>query len=136
RGGARRGAHRGRGAAARDDGRLPAGVHLVGRAGWRRDPHLARRPPTRPAPGGLRRGDGGASIMAGAGSSFAFRVSSSRLPHGTRNPKLETRNPIMTPHVVRVRTAGNAFQHAEVLKRNRSKRHRFREFFVEGVKAI
>ena len=42
----------------------------------------------------------------------------------------------MPPRVVRVRSANNAFQHAEVLKRNRSKRHRFGEFFVEGVKAI
>lgn len=45
--------------------------------------------------------------------------------------------PSSTPRrVVRVRSANNAFQHAEVLKRNRSKRHRFREFFVEGVTPI
>jgi TrmH family RNA methyltransferase len=35
-----------------------------------------------------------------------------------------------------VRTEDNVFQHLEVLKRNRQKRHRFGEFFVEGVKAI
>jgi TrmH family RNA methyltransferase len=37
---------------------------------------------------------------------------------------------------VRVRSEDNVFQHIEVLKRNRTKRHRFREFLVEGVKAI
>jgi tRNA G18 (ribose-2'-O)-methylase SpoU len=44
--------------------------------------------------------------------------------------------PFTSPRVVRIRSANNAFQHAEVLKRNRYKRHRFGEFFVEGVKAI
>jgi TrmH family RNA methyltransferase len=35
-----------------------------------------------------------------------------------------------------VLTADNRFQHVEVLKRNRSKRSQFSEFFVEGVKCI
>jgi TrmH family RNA methyltransferase len=35
-----------------------------------------------------------------------------------------------------VRTEDNVFQHLEVLKRNRQKRHRSGEFFVEGVRAI
>jgi TrmH family RNA methyltransferase len=38
--------------------------------------------------------------------------------------------------LIRVRTEDNVFQHIDVLKRNRQKRHRFGEFFVEGVKAI
>jgi 23S rRNA (uridine2479-2'-O)-methyltransferase len=42
----------------------------------------------------------------------------------------------MAAKVARVWSANNAFQHVEVLKRNRHKRHRFQEFFVEGVKAI
>lgn len=42
----------------------------------------------------------------------------------------------MSPKILRVSSANTAFQHAEVLKRNRHKRHRFGEFFVEGVKAI
>src|SRR5438067_1437241 len=37
---------------------------------------------------------------------------------------------------VRVRTEDNVFQHLEVLKRNRQKRHRSGEFFVEGVRSI
>ncbi|HEX2032825.1 MAG TPA: RNA methyltransferase [Chloroflexota bacterium] len=37
---------------------------------------------------------------------------------------------------LRVSTENNLFQHFEVLKRNRNKRHRSREFFVEGVKSI
>lgn len=40
------------------------------------------------------------------------------------------------PPVVRVRTADNVFQRLDVLKRNRTKRQRYGEFFVEGVKAI
>jgi 23S rRNA (uridine2479-2'-O)-methyltransferase len=40
------------------------------------------------------------------------------------------------PAVVRVRSEDNAFQHAEVLKRNRTRRHQSREFFVEGVKPL
>jgi TrmH family RNA methyltransferase len=35
-----------------------------------------------------------------------------------------------------VHTADNRFQHVEVLKRNRNKRMKYREFFVEGVKCI
>lgn len=31
---------------------------------------------------------------------------------------------------------GNAFQHIEVLKRNRNKRHQYGQFFVEGVRPI
>jgi TrmH family RNA methyltransferase len=44
--------------------------------------------------------------------------------------------PAGAPAVVRVWTEDNLFQHLEVLKRNRTKRHRFGEFFVEGVKAL
>lgn len=42
----------------------------------------------------------------------------------------------MVPKVIRVRTRNNVYQHIEVLKRNREKRTRYREFFVEGVKSI
>jgi 23S rRNA (uridine2479-2'-O)-methyltransferase len=38
--------------------------------------------------------------------------------------------------VLRVSTENTLFQHLEVLKRNRHKRHRAREFVVEGVQAI
>jgi tRNA G18 (ribose-2'-O)-methylase SpoU len=38
--------------------------------------------------------------------------------------------------VVKVYTANNHFQRFEVLKRNRNKRHHYREFFVEGVRNI
>jgi tRNA G18 (ribose-2'-O)-methylase SpoU len=37
---------------------------------------------------------------------------------------------------VRVRTENNVFQHLEVLKRNRTRRHHYQEFFVEGVRCI
>ena len=39
----------------------------------------------------------------------------------------------MKPKTVRIRSENNAFQHVEVLKRNRAKRQRYGEFFVEGV---
>jgi TrmH family RNA methyltransferase len=39
----------------------------------------------------------------------------------------------MKPHVIKVRSENNYFQHVEVLKRNRAKRRRYGEFFVEGV---
>lgn len=42
----------------------------------------------------------------------------------------------MPPQVIRVRSKGNLFQHAEVLRRNRAKRQRYGEFFVEGVQSI
>lgn len=38
--------------------------------------------------------------------------------------------------LVSVLTENNFFQHAEVLKRNREKRHRYGKFFVEGVHAL
>jgi 23S rRNA (uridine2479-2'-O)-methyltransferase len=38
--------------------------------------------------------------------------------------------------VERVLTADNRFQRLEVLKQNRTKRHRYQEFVVEGVRAI
>jgi 23S rRNA (uridine2479-2'-O)-methyltransferase len=44
--------------------------------------------------------------------------------------------PAPTSRLVRVRTEDNTFQHLEVLKHNRTKRHRAREFVVEGVRAI
>lgn len=42
----------------------------------------------------------------------------------------------MAPRTIRLSTANNHFQHAEVLRRNRQKRQHFGEFFVEGVRAI
>jgi len=38
--------------------------------------------------------------------------------------------------IIRVRSEDNVFQRLEVLKRNRTKRHRYGECFIEGVKAI
>jgi TrmH family RNA methyltransferase len=40
------------------------------------------------------------------------------------------------PRVLEVSTANAAFQRIEVLRRNRTKRHRYREFMIEGVRAI
>src|SRR5438270_6023520 len=40
------------------------------------------------------------------------------------------------PRTVLLRTMNNAFQHVEVLKRNRTRRHRCGECFVEGVRPI
>ena len=42
----------------------------------------------------------------------------------------------MPPRVLKVSTANAAFQHIEVLRRNRTKRHRSGEFVIEGVRAI
>lgn len=42
----------------------------------------------------------------------------------------------MSPRTIKLRSENNDFQHAEVLKRNRTKRLRFKEFFVEGVRSI
>jgi TrmH family RNA methyltransferase len=42
----------------------------------------------------------------------------------------------MKPRVIKVRSENNHFQHVEVLKRNRAKRQRYGEFFVEGVTPI
>ncbi len=42
----------------------------------------------------------------------------------------------MRPTTIRIYSENNDFQHAEVLRRNREKRQRHREFFVEGVKPI
>ena len=42
----------------------------------------------------------------------------------------------MSPRVLKVSTANAAFQRIEVLRRNRTKRHRYGEFVVEGVRAI
>ena len=39
----------------------------------------------------------------------------------------------MKPRVIDVRSENNHFQHLDVLKRNRTKRQRYGEFFVEGV---
>jgi len=46
------------------------------------------------------------------------------------------RHPSLAPHIVRVHSANNHFQHAEVLRRNRHKRQQYREFFLEGVRPI
>lgn len=42
----------------------------------------------------------------------------------------------MAPRVIRVHSENNDFQYVETLRRNRAKRHRAREFVVEGVRAI
>lgn len=42
----------------------------------------------------------------------------------------------MKPRAVKIHSENNDFQHAETLKRNRTKRQRSREFFVEGVRPI
>jgi TrmH family RNA methyltransferase len=42
----------------------------------------------------------------------------------------------MKPKVKKVFSENNDFQHVEVIKRNREKRNRNNEFFVEGVKSI
>ena len=39
----------------------------------------------------------------------------------------------MGPQVIQVRSENNLFQRVEVLKRNRTRRQRYGEFFVEGV---
>jgi tRNA G18 (ribose-2'-O)-methylase SpoU len=43
---------------------------------------------------------------------------------------------MMKPVLKKIYTENNDFQHIEVIKRNREKRTKFGEFFVEGVKAI
>lgn len=40
------------------------------------------------------------------------------------------------PRVIDVFTENNDYQRFEVLKRNRNKRHKYNEFFVEGVRNI
>jgi TrmH family RNA methyltransferase len=40
------------------------------------------------------------------------------------------------PRTLQVSTANAAYQRIEVLERNRTKRHRYGEFVVEGVRAI
>jgi tRNA G18 (ribose-2'-O)-methylase SpoU len=42
----------------------------------------------------------------------------------------------MNTAVVKINTENSEFQYIETLRRNRTKRNRFREFFVEGVRAI
>lgn len=42
----------------------------------------------------------------------------------------------MAPRAIRVHSENNDFQYVETLRRNRAKRHRAREFVVEGVRAI
>ena len=42
----------------------------------------------------------------------------------------------MAPRVVRIYSENNHFQYAETLRRNREKRQKNREFFVEGVRPI
>lgn len=42
----------------------------------------------------------------------------------------------MRPHTKRVFKENNDFQRVEVLKRNREKRNKYQQFFVEGVKSI
>lgn len=42
----------------------------------------------------------------------------------------------MTVKVKKIYSENNDYQHLEVIKRNREKRHKYQEFFVEGVKSI
>ncbi len=42
----------------------------------------------------------------------------------------------MSPNIHKIFSENSAFQHIETLRRNREKRHRSREFFVEGVRPI
>ena len=42
----------------------------------------------------------------------------------------------MKPNTIKIFSENNHFQHVETLRRNREKRHRSREFFVEGVRPI
>src|SRR5690554_7940418 len=42
----------------------------------------------------------------------------------------------MKPKVIKVKNENNDFQRVEVIKRNREKRNKYQEFFVEGVKPI
>src|SRR5262245_46658634 len=42
----------------------------------------------------------------------------------------------MKPKIVKIHSENNHYQHAETLRRNREKRHKHQEFFVEGVRAI
>lgn len=42
----------------------------------------------------------------------------------------------MPPRVLKVSTANAAYQRIDVLRRNRTKRHRYGEFVIEGVRAI
>jgi TrmH family RNA methyltransferase len=42
----------------------------------------------------------------------------------------------MKPQLVKIYSENNHFQHVETLRRNREKRQKHREFFVEGVRAI
>jgi 23S rRNA (uridine2479-2'-O)-methyltransferase len=42
----------------------------------------------------------------------------------------------MKPKIVKIYSENNQFQYAETLRRNREKRHKHKEFFVEGVRAI
>jgi TrmH family RNA methyltransferase len=42
----------------------------------------------------------------------------------------------MKPQIIQIHTENNQFQHVETLRRNREKRHKHREFFVEGVRPI
>ena len=43
---------------------------------------------------------------------------------------------IQTPRIIRIHSANNHFQRAEVLRRNRHKRQHYREFFLEGVRPL
>ena len=42
----------------------------------------------------------------------------------------------MSPTTTRIYSANNDYQYVEALRRNREKRHRNREFFLEGVRPI
>jgi TrmH family RNA methyltransferase len=55
---------------------------------------------------------------------------------GRRTRPLLTSSPQPGRKLVRVRTADNLYQRLETLKRNRTKRHRYGEFLVEGVRAV
>ena len=51
-------------------------------------------------------------------------------------PLMTVESSAMMPRVLKVSSANAAFQRLEVIRRNRTKRHRYGEFLVEGVRAI
>jgi TrmH family RNA methyltransferase len=54
----------------------------------------------------------------------------------SRLPDQATRKARVPPRILKVSSANTAYQRVDVLLRNRTKRHRYGEFVVEGVRAI
>src|SRR5215211_4557246 len=55
---------------------------------------------------------------------------------GFTSPRSATRKARVPPRILKVSSANTAYQRVEVVLRNRTKRHRYGEFVVEGVRAI